>query len=94
MKVKTESIYINTEASFNFIHYMANLLGRGRAKKQNKSLLHHFLNKTPFTKKSVASALSFFTFHVHLVIVCVVPPHGLPAERKQIFERKMPPGAE
>ena len=32
MKTKTETIYVNTKAFFNFIHYMAKLLGWGGAK--------------------------------------------------------------
>ena len=34
--------HINTRVSFNFIHYMANLLWWGGAKWQNGSLLHYF----------------------------------------------------
>ena len=34
--------HINTGVSFNFNHYMANLLRWGWAKWQNMSLLHHF----------------------------------------------------
>ena len=35
--------HINTGVSFNFIHYMANLLEWSGAKWQNGSLLNHFL---------------------------------------------------
>ena len=45
--------HINTEASSNFSHYMTNLLWWGEAKWQNGSLLYHFLNTIPFTKKAL-----------------------------------------
>ena len=70
--------HINARVSFNFIHYMANLLGSGGAKWQNGSLLHHFKNKIRFTKKS-CFCLKFFIFYVSLIVVCIFPPHALSA---------------
>ena len=43
----------NTGVSLNLIRHMANPLGWGWAKWQNGSLLHHFLNKIPFTKNDL-----------------------------------------
>ena len=40
--------HVNTGVAFNFIHYMANLLGKGGPKWQNGSLLHNFKNQIPF----------------------------------------------
>ena len=70
--------HISTRVSFNFIHYMANLLGWGGAKWQNGSLLYHFQNKIPYTKKILASALSFF-YLLYKFNYClqIVPPHAL-----------------
>ena len=70
--------HINTGVSFNFIHYLANILGQRRAKWQNGSLLHHFRNKILFTKKILLLPKSFISYK-NLIIVCIVPTHALSA---------------
>ena len=63
--------HINTGVSFNFIHYMANLMAKWVT-------FAPFLNNIPFTKTN-CFCLKFFISYMNVIIVCIVPLHALPA---------------
>ena len=88
--------HINTGVSFDFIHYMANILGWGEKKWQDKLLLNHFLNEIPFIQKQSCFCLKFyinkvFIFYTNLTTFRIVLLH---ASKPGVDDNKLRENAE